>query len=200
MHAVADALARHAVRAPLYKVGGDAADGPPAGGPIAPLDSADVDGVLGGGAVLVGGTAWVFSRPELAGRFDYLFIDEAGQVSLANAVAVGQAARNLVLVGDQMQLAQPSQGSHPGDTGLSCLEYLLFAGTSGDRAGRGPATRPSPDGSSRRRKFEMNEGKLFWDETERLTLLALLLENVGVDRAVRLGDPEVWKAAVRELD
>jgi uncharacterized protein len=40
-------------------------------------------------------------------------------------VAVGLAARNLVLVGDQMQLAQVTQGSHPGDTGLSCLEYLL---------------------------------------------------------------------------
>ena len=61
----------------------------------------------------------------MAGRFDYLFIDEAGQVPLANAVAVGQSARNLILVGDQMQLAQPAQGSHPGDSGLSCLEYLL---------------------------------------------------------------------------
>ena len=40
-------------------------------------------------AVLVGGTAWVFSREELEGAFDYLFIDEAGQVCLANAVAVG---------------------------------------------------------------------------------------------------------------
>ena len=36
-------------------------------------------------------------------------------------------------------------------------------------------------------KFEMDGGKLFWDETQRLTLLALLLENVGVDQAVRLG-------------
>jgi hypothetical protein len=48
-------------------------------------------------------------------------------------------------------------------------------------------------------KFEMDRGKLFWDETQRLTLLALLLENVGVDQAVRLGDPEVWRAAVRDL-
>jgi hypothetical protein len=48
-------------------------------------------------------------------------------------------------------------------------------------------------------KFEMAEGKLFWDDTQRLTLLALLLENVGVDQAVRLGDPEVWRAAIREL-
>jgi hypothetical protein len=35
--------------------------------------------------------------------------------------------------------------------------------------------------------------------TQRLTLLALLLENVGTDQAVRLGDPEVWRAAVRDL-
>jgi hypothetical protein len=48
-------------------------------------------------------------------------------------------------------------------------------------------------------KFEMHGGKLFWDETQRLTLLALLLENVGVDQAVQLGDPEVWRAAVRDL-
>lgn len=45
----------------------------------------------------------------------------------------------------------------------------------------------------------MAGGKLFWDETQRLTLLVLLLENVGVDQAVWLGDPEVWRAAVREL-
>ena len=54
-----------------------------------------------------------------------VIIDEAGQVSLANAVAVGTSAKNLILVGDQMQLGQPIQGSHPGETGLSCLEYLL---------------------------------------------------------------------------
>jgi hypothetical protein len=48
-------------------------------------------------------------------------------------------------------------------------------------------------------KFEMENGMLFWDENQRLTLLALLLENVGADRAVRLGDAEVWRAAVREL-
>jgi uncharacterized protein len=56
---------------------------------------------------------------------DYLFIEEAGQFSIANAVAVGSSAANLVLLGDQMQLAQPTQGSHPGDSGLSALEYML---------------------------------------------------------------------------
>ncbi|MDF2770611.1 MAG: hypothetical protein K0S86_104 [Geminicoccaceae bacterium] len=45
-------------------------------------------------------------------------------------------------------------------------------------------------------KVAMIEGRLFWDEEERLLLLGLLLENVGVDAAVRLGDPNVWRAAV----
>jgi uncharacterized protein len=75
--------------------------------------------------IVVGGTAWVFASPDLEQQFDYLFVDEAGQVALANAVAMGLAARNLVLIGDQMQLAQPAQGSHPGQSGLSCLHYLL---------------------------------------------------------------------------
>jgi uncharacterized protein len=74
---------------------------------------------------LIAGTAWLFAREELDEALDYLFIDEGGQVSLGNLVAMGLAARNLVLVGDQMQLAQPIQGTHPGRTGLSALEFLL---------------------------------------------------------------------------
>ena len=74
---------------------------------------------------LVAGTAWLFARPEFDQAFDYVFIDEAGQVSLANVVAIGISARNIVLVGDQMQLAQPLQGVHPGSSGCSALEYLL---------------------------------------------------------------------------
>ena len=74
---------------------------------------------------VVGGTAWLFTRPEWEGALDFLFIDEAGQVSLANAVAMARCAKNLVLLGDQMQLEQPVQGSHPGDAGLSALQYAL---------------------------------------------------------------------------
>jgi hypothetical protein len=48
-------------------------------------------------------------------------------------------------------------------------------------------------------KFEMIGGKLLWSDKDRETLLGLLLENVGADRAVRLGDPEVWRAAVAKL-
>jgi uncharacterized protein len=74
---------------------------------------------------LVAGTAWLFARPEHDQRFDHLFIDEAGQVALANVVAAGAAARNLVLVGDPMQLAQPVQGRHPGQSAASGLAYIL---------------------------------------------------------------------------
>lgn len=74
---------------------------------------------------VVGGTAWLFTRPEWEEVLDYLFIDEAGQVALANALAMARCAKNLVLLGDQMQLEQPIQGSHPGDAGLSVLQYAL---------------------------------------------------------------------------
>lgn len=74
---------------------------------------------------VIGTTAWGFAREDLSDKFDYLFIDEAGQVSLANLVAMSQATRNIVLIGDQMQLGQPSQGVHPEDSGMSVLDYLL---------------------------------------------------------------------------
>jgi uncharacterized protein len=74
---------------------------------------------------VIGTTAWGFARSELEQAFDYLFIDEAGQVSVANLIAMSQSTRNIVLVGDQMQLGQPSQGSHPEESGLSILDYLL---------------------------------------------------------------------------
>ena len=74
---------------------------------------------------LVGGTVFHFSREDQRSRYDYLFVDEAGQVSLGNLVAMAAAAKNIVLIGDQMQLPQPVQGVHPGESGLSSLEYLL---------------------------------------------------------------------------
>jgi predicted RecB family nuclease len=78
-----------------------------------------------GDADLVAGTSWLFSREAMDGRLDYLFIDEAGQVSLADAVAMGTAARNIVLLGDPQQLPQVRQGIHPGQSGCSVLEHLL---------------------------------------------------------------------------
>ena len=48
-------------------------------------------------------------------------------------------------------------------------------------------------------KLEMLAGRILSDEDERVKLLGLLLENVGADRAVRLGDPSVWRSAVDAL-
>jgi uncharacterized protein len=74
---------------------------------------------------LVAGTAWLFARDEFDQALDYIFVDEAGQVALANIVAVGRSARNIVLVGDPLQLSQPVQGVHPNNSGCSALEHVL---------------------------------------------------------------------------
>jgi len=45
-------------------------------------------------------------------------------------------------------------------------------------------------------KIELIEGKMFWSDEQRLNMLGLLLENVGMDAAVKLGDPTLWKQAI----
>ena len=81
--------------------------------------------LLDGDVNLVGGTAWFWTRADVAQAVDVLVVDEAGQFSLANAVAVARGARSMVLLGDPQQLAQPSQAVHPGESGASALEHLL---------------------------------------------------------------------------
>lgn len=77
------------------------------------------------GARLVGGTAWLWAREEMQACVDVLVIDEAGQFSLANALAVAGAATSVVLLGDPQQLASPSNGIHPHGAGVSALEHML---------------------------------------------------------------------------
>ena len=62
---------------------------------------------------VVGGTSWLWAPAEASETVDVLFIDEAGQMALADVVAVAQAARNVVLIGDPQQLERPLKGSHP---------------------------------------------------------------------------------------
>ena len=89
-------------------------------------DNAAVLRALQDGKAQVGaGTAWVWSREEFVGAVDVLFVDEAGQMSLANALAIAPAADSIVLLGDPQQLEQPQQGSHPEGAGASVLEHLL---------------------------------------------------------------------------
>lgn len=86
---------------------------------------------------VLGGTAWMWTRPEFAKSVDVLFIDEAGQVSLANALAMTRAARSVVLLGDPQQLDQPKKGSHPEGVEVSVLEHVLGgAATMPDGQGR----------------------------------------------------------------
>ena len=75
--------------------------------------------------LLAAGTAWLWSRPQMIQSVDVLFIDEAGQFSLANALAVAPAAKEIVLLGDPQQLDQPLQGAHPPGAAVSALGHML---------------------------------------------------------------------------
>ena len=73
---------------------------------------------------VLGATVFSLVKESYAdAHFDLLVIDEAGQVSLSNLLYMSQCARNILLVGDQQQLSQPNRAKHPGDSGLSCLDY-----------------------------------------------------------------------------
>jgi uncharacterized protein len=74
---------------------------------------------------VVGGTAWLWAREDMAAAIDVLFIDEAGQFSLASTLAVAGSAGSLVLLGDPNQLPQVSQGVHPDGAGVSVLEHVV---------------------------------------------------------------------------
>ena len=75
---------------------------------------------------LVAGTTWLWARPGLrAFPVDVLLVDEAGQLALADALSTANAARNLILLGDPLQLSQVSQAEHPNGSGASVLEHVL---------------------------------------------------------------------------
>jgi hypothetical protein len=85
--------------------------------PLAALAAGEID--------VLGGTAWLWARDDYAGVVDVLFVDEAGQMSLANALAVSQAAGSVVLLGDPQQLEQPQKGSHPDGVSISALQHVI---------------------------------------------------------------------------
>ena len=84
-----------------------------------------IDGLKKGNTLLFAGTKYHLSQWYYRNEIDFLFIDEAGQVSLADLISIGNIAKNIVLIGDQNQLSQPVQASHPGSSGDSVLDYLL---------------------------------------------------------------------------
>ena len=74
---------------------------------------------------VLGGTAWLWSDPDAEASLDTLFIDEAGQMSLATVLAVAPATRNVVLLGDPQQLHQPQKASHPDGVDVSALAHMI---------------------------------------------------------------------------
>jgi predicted RecB family nuclease len=74
---------------------------------------------------VAGGTAWLWADDEMNDCLDYLFIDEAGQMSLSQALAASRAAKNIILLGDPQQLEQPQKGAHPEGSDVAALTYLL---------------------------------------------------------------------------
>lgn len=74
---------------------------------------------------VMGGTSFAWAKEIFKASVDVLFVEEAGQLSLANVLAVSQAAKSVVLVGDPAQLEQPQKGTHPPGADVSSLEYLL---------------------------------------------------------------------------
>jgi uncharacterized protein len=128
LEAVAKAAADRRVRARLgHRCGEDDDDDDVSGDGIAEFgnNEAPLTALNDGTVNVLGGTAWLWARPEYAGSVDVLFVDEAGQMSLANTVATAAAGASLVLLGDPQQLDQPTQGSHPDGVGLSALDHIL---------------------------------------------------------------------------
>ncbi|MEN0085465.1 MAG: TM0106 family RecB-like putative nuclease [Leifsonia sp.] len=113
--------------------GGTRADDPEASDAVAhrftPLPAnghLEFAGVNEGRGFVLGGTAWDFANPARVprGSLDLLVVDEAGQFSLASTIAVGVAAKNLLLLGDPQQLPQVSQGRHPEPVDGSALGWI----------------------------------------------------------------------------
>jgi uncharacterized protein len=128
-HAVVLNLLDEVARPAWHKDGTNAEEGDEPDDPNALIrhtsdNGAIADALASGAANLVGGTAWLWSREDMVDAVDVLVIDEAGQFSLANAVAVAPAARSLVLLGDPQQLTQPTKAVHPYGSGVSALDHL----------------------------------------------------------------------------
>lgn len=130
---------------------------------------------------VVGATVYGFSKEVTHEQpLDYLFVDEASQVALANLVVASSAANNIILMGDQMQLEQPIQGSHPGNSGASVLDFML----------EGHAVIPEDKGIFLERTYRMHpevcrplskivyEGKLQADEDNRNQAIVINKPNL----------------------
>lgn len=102
-------------------------DGDPPNGLEYLENSREARAAVGHGTV-VGGTVWLWADEDARDVLDYLFIDEAGQMSLAHALSASRATSNLVLLGDPQQLEQPQRGAHPEGADVAALVHLVGKG------------------------------------------------------------------------
>ena len=134
---------------------------------------------------LFAGTAWLWARPEFAASVDLLFVDEAGQMSLANTLAIAPAARNLVLLGDPQQLEQPVKGNHPDGAAVSALDHILH----------GEKTIPPTQGLFLAETWRLHPDICRF--TSELFYENLLQPRAGLDRQKIAGHPWLGEAGVR---
>ena len=87
-------------------------------------ETADLLAAIGSNTV-VGATTFLWADDRACACLDYLFIDEAGQIALAPALAAARAARNVVLLGDPQQLEQPQRGAHPEGADVAALVHIV---------------------------------------------------------------------------
>ena len=110
----------------VVEIGQRSNDAPAYAGALHLASNAEARQELASGALdVVGGTTWLWARDDMIGSVDVLFVDEAGQMSLADALAASLAARSVVLLGDPQQLDQPLTGVHPPGAGGSVLAHVL---------------------------------------------------------------------------
>jgi uncharacterized protein len=74
---------------------------------------------------VIAGTPYMWAKAPFIDSVDYLIIDEAGQLSLIDTIAISRAGKNLILLGDPQQLQQPVLGVHPEGSEVSALEHIL---------------------------------------------------------------------------
>lgn len=145
-------------------------------------------GIRSGELDVIAGTSWMWSREQFGSSTDALFVDEAGQLSLANVLSVAHAARTLVLLGDPQQLAQPSEVAHPPGAEASALEHIL-----GDHA-----TMPTDAGLLLDQTWRMHPelcqytSDAFYD--------GRLTARPGLERQVILGQPPLRGAGLRIVE
>ena len=84
-----------------------------------------------------GGTRWTFSSEHVAGLFDTLIVDEAGQYALVDIIAISRCARKVILLGDPQQLPMVLSAEHPEPADRSAMNHWLHG------AGGHPTVPPS---------------------------------------------------------